>query len=82
MLLKVVSIYTVADEEAVTVESNINALEFIVVHDCNPDPAEVSTCPLVPAAPDKVNAVVKLADAIVGAVSVLLVKVSVPVGVT
>ena len=42
-----------------------------------PEPALVSTCPLVPAAPAKVKAVVRLADAIVGAVNVLLVRVSV-----
>jgi hypothetical protein len=47
-----------------------------------PEPALVNTCPLVPAAPAKVNAVVKLADAIVGAVSVLLVSVVVLVAVT
>ena len=57
-------------------------LEEIVVHDGKPDPALVSTCPFVPAAPAKVNAVVRLADAIVGAVSVLLVIVVVLVAVT
>ena len=56
-------------------------LEEIVVHDGKPDPALVSTCPFVPAAPAKVNAVVRLADAIVGAVSVLLVSVSDPANV-
>ena len=66
-----------ADALAVTVESSVNAPALGVVHDGNPDPALVSTCPLVPAAPARVKAVVRLADAIVGAVSVLLVSVSV-----
>ncbi len=46
-----------------------------VVHDGKPDPALVNTCPFVPAAPARVKAVVRSADAIVGAVSVLLVSV-------
>ena len=50
-------------------------LDEIVVHDGNPDPALVSTCPLVPAAPARVKAVVRLADASVGAVNGLLVSV-------
>ena len=82
MLLNVVSTSTVADAEAVTVESNVNAPELGVAHEGKPDPALVSTCPFVPAAPARVKAVVKLADAIVGAVSVLLVSVCVPVSVT
>jgi len=40
-----------------------------------PEPPEVKTLPDEPAAPAIVNAVVKFADAIVGAVSVLLVSV-------
>ena len=47
-----------------------------------PDPALVITCPLVPAAPLSVRAVVKLAEVNTGAVSVLLVSVSVLVAVT
>lgn len=47
-----------------------------------PEPALVNTCPLVPAAPARVNAVVRLADAIVGAVRVLLVRVWVSVSPT
>jgi len=42
-----------------------------------PDPAEVNTCPDVPAALVRVSAVVIFADARVGLVSVLLVSVSV-----
>jgi hypothetical protein len=57
-------------------------LDEIVVQVGIPEPALVSTCPLVPAAPAKVNAVVRLADAIVGAVSVLLVSVVVLAAVT
>ena len=66
----------------VLAERTMVGLDEIVVHDGKPDPALVSTCPLVPAAPAKVNAVVKFADAIVGAVSVLLVSVVVLVAVT
>ena len=62
---------------AVLADLTTVGLDEIVVHDGNPDPALVSTCPLVPAAPARVKAVVRLADAIVGAVSVLLVSVSV-----
>ena len=43
-----------------------------------PEPADVNTCPDVPDAPVNVSAVVMLADAIVGAVNVLLVNASEP----
>jgi hypothetical protein len=43
--------------------------EEIVVHvGATPEPPEVNACPAVPDAPVKVNAVVKLSDAMVGAV--------------
>ena len=77
MLLNVVSTSTVVELLAVTVESKVIAPELSVDQLGKPDPALVSTCPLVPAAPARVKAVVRLADAIVGAVSVLLVSVSV-----
>ncbi len=60
---------------AVIVERTMVGLDDIVVQDGKPDPALVKTCPLVPAAPLRVSAVVKFADAIVGAVSVLFVRV-------
>jgi hypothetical protein len=73
----------VAPEGLVQVPEVVNSCNVApaetVVQDGKPEPELVSTCPLVPAAPARVKAVVKLADAIVGAVRVLLVSVSVPV---
>ena len=54
----------------VLVERTMVGLDDIVVQLGNPDPALVNTCPLVPVAPAKVNAVVRLADAITGEVKV------------
>jgi len=70
---------TVALLLAVTVAKSVIAPALGEDQVGKPDPALVSTCPLVPAAPARVKAVVRLADAIVGAVRVLFVKVSVPV---
>jgi hypothetical protein len=56
---------------AVIVERTMVGLDDIVVQLGNPDPALVNTCPLVPVAPAKVNAVVRLADAITGEVEAL-----------
>jgi hypothetical protein len=55
---------------AVIVERTMVGLDEIVVQDGKPDPALVNTCPLVPAAPLRVSAVVKFADAITGEVIV------------
>jgi hypothetical protein len=68
--LNVVSISTVAAALAVTVESKVNAPALGFAQDGKPDPELVSTWPLFPVAPFKVNAVVRLADAITGEVKV------------
>jgi hypothetical protein len=54
----------------VLVERTMVGLDDIVVQLGNPDPELVNTCPLVPVAPAKVNAVVRFADAITGEVKV------------
>jgi hypothetical protein len=54
----------------VLAERTMVGVDAIVVQLGKPDPALVNTCPLVPVAPAKVNAVVRLADAITGEVKV------------
>jgi hypothetical protein len=68
VLLKVVSTSAVAELLIVTVDRKVSAA-LGGDHVGKPDPALVKTCPLVPAAPASVNAVVKFNDAIVGPVA-------------
>jgi hypothetical protein len=79
---KPVGLVHVPEELNVCASADLPPEVIVVQVGALPEPPDVRTCPDVPAAPAIVSAVVKFPDAITGAVSVLLVSVSVLVAVT